>query len=158
MKFSAREDISAPIDAVFAALSDFDTAERAALRRGAEVQREDPQGAPGLGSKWSIVFAFRGKARKMKAKVTDFSAPEGMSVQGDGAGLETAVEIQLVALSPRQTRVKIEVEVKPKTITARLFVQSLRLARANLTQRFKDGVHKYIRDMEVRLNGAPRRA
>ena len=158
MKFSAREDISAPIDAVFAALTDFDTVERAALRRGAEVERQDPGGVPGLGTKWTITFAFRGKARRMKAEVTEFASPEGMAAQGAGAGLETGVNVQLVALSPRQTRVKIEVEVKPKTITARLFVQSMRLARSNLTQRFKDGVHKYARDLELRLNGAPRGA
>ena len=38
MKLATREDIDAPIEAVFEQLSDFDGFERAALRRGAEVR------------------------------------------------------------------------------------------------------------------------
>ena len=37
MKFSTKEDIDAPIDAVFDMLCEFDQFERAAMRRGAEV-------------------------------------------------------------------------------------------------------------------------
>lgn len=156
MKLSTREDISAPIDAVFAALADFDVAERSAMRRGADISREDPAGQPGLGSHWTVVFAFRGKARRIKAQVTEFTAPETLTIRGDGSGLATGVNIVLVPLSPRQTRVKIEMEIKPKTITARLFVQSLRLARSTLSAKFKTGVQKYAKDLELRLNGNPR--
>ncbi len=35
MKFSTRKDIDAPIDHVFASVSDFQVYERAAMRRGA---------------------------------------------------------------------------------------------------------------------------
>ena len=48
MKFSTREDIEAPIEHVWAQISNFDAFERQALRRGAEIARSDSQGAPGL--------------------------------------------------------------------------------------------------------------
>ena len=40
MKLATREDIDAPIEAVFRELSDFDSFERAILRRGAEVESD----------------------------------------------------------------------------------------------------------------------
>ena len=56
MKFSTNEDVEAPIDAVFEMLCDFESFERAAMRRGAEVQRVDQLVAPGVGMIWDAVF------------------------------------------------------------------------------------------------------
>ena len=61
MKFSAREDIAAPIEQVFASLCDFEGFERQAMRRGAEVQRVDPLTQPGVGMKWQVSFNMRGR-------------------------------------------------------------------------------------------------
>ena len=41
MKFSTREDIEAPVDHVFAEVSDFAGFERRALRHGADITRLD---------------------------------------------------------------------------------------------------------------------
>ena len=56
MKFSTKEDIDAPIDAVFEMLCEFDQFERAAMRRGAEVQRVDQLAEPGVGMLWEAAF------------------------------------------------------------------------------------------------------
>ena len=60
MKFSTREDISAPIDQVFQALCDFEAFERLAMRRGAELRRTDTMTRPGVGMQWHVTYSMRG--------------------------------------------------------------------------------------------------
>lgn len=151
MKFSTREDISAPIEEVFAAVSNFEAAERAVLRRGAQVSRTDALTAPGVGMAWKSRFKFRGKTRDLTAELTEYTRPDTMTVSTDSEGLAGVMSVELVALSPRQTRLAVALELKPKTLTARLFLQSLRLAKSSLTRRFKGGVTRFARDLENRL-------
>ena len=61
MKFSTTEDIAAPAEAVFDAFCDFASFERAAMRRGAEVQRLDHMAVPGVGMAWHAPFDMRGQ-------------------------------------------------------------------------------------------------
>ncbi|MCK4712108.1 MAG: SRPBCC family protein, partial [Marinosulfonomonas sp.] len=75
MKFSTKEDIEAPIEAVFKAVSDFNAFERFALRRGARVQRVDRKTHPQTTIAWDIEFPYRGKKRQLLAELTEFDAP-----------------------------------------------------------------------------------
>ena len=74
MKFSAQEDIEAPIDRVFAHVSNFEAFERNAIRRGAEIERESASMQPTLGMAWKVRFEFRGRARKVKVKLSELAA------------------------------------------------------------------------------------
>jgi len=150
MNFSAREDVDAPIQEVFDTMTDFAAAERAALRRGAEVTRNDVQG---VGTQWDVKFMFRGKRRQMQALLEQCSAPDAIFVAAEGSGLTSKLKIDLVALSPRKTRIAVNFDVRPQTIPARIFLQSLRLTKSALTKRFKNGLHKYARGLEAKFSG-----
>ena len=62
--------------------------------------------------------------------------------------------IEFVALSRSRTRVAMDLELKPKTLSARLMVQSLKLARANLEKKFRVRMADYAQAIEDRLNRA----
>ena len=150
MKFNSREDIEAPIDHVFGALSDFDGFERQALRRGAEVQRQDPYGKPGVGSEWQMRFSFRGKRREVAARMIEFDAPNGYRAETDSGGIDGLVSLDLVALSPRSTRMQISIDLKPRSLSARLLIQSLKFAKSNLTKRFSNRIWQMAQDIETK--------
>lgn len=151
MKFSAREDVAAPIDRVFAALNDFDTFERQAMRRGAEVQRLDPMTQTGVGMRWKVYFKMRGRRREMDLELTRYDAPNEMVFDINSTGISGTFTVELLALSRSRTRMALALDITPLTLSARLFVQSLKLAKISLTKRFKLRVADYAKGLEERL-------
>ncbi len=150
MEFTTKEDVEAPIAFVFAQLTDFAAFERQALRRGAEVRRRDSMARPGVGSIWDIAFKFRGKDRQLRAEITAFDLPNSYRVFSTSAGLEGGLTVDLVPLSRERTRLTVTVAVEPRSIGARLLVQSLRLARGNLNKRLAARVAEYALQVQDR--------
>ncbi|MBS9717418.1 SRPBCC family protein [Pseudohalocynthiibacter aestuariivivens] len=150
MKFSTREDIEAPIEHVFQAISDFDGFERSALRRGAEVQRRERLTEPGAEKGWDIGFEFRGKPRRIVAELTHFDAPNGLQVATATPGIAGDLVAELVPLSRSRTRLRFSLEMRPTSLGGRLTIQSLKLAKGNLTRRFVARVAKFAIDVEDR--------
>lgn len=154
MKFSTKEDIEAPIERVFALVSDFEALERAALRRGAEVQRTDALRKPGVGMSWTASFMARGRQRHLDIQMVEYEPPHSMRFHSVAQGLETDMKVELVALSRGRTRLSLDLDLKPRSISARLLVQSLKLARANLNKKFHLRMADYARDLEDRAKRA----
>jgi uncharacterized protein YndB with AHSA1/START domain len=150
MKFSTKEDIEAPIEAVFEMLCDFEIYERAAMRRGAEVQRTDSLTKPGVGMGWRGMFNLRGKRREVEIEMITFDRPEEIVLECQSPGLLTMMNIELVALSKNRTRLMIAFDIKPLNLSARLLVQSLKLAKASLTKKFKLRIAEFAKSLEER--------
>lgn len=150
MKFSRREDVSVPADVVFDNLSDFVAFERAALRRGARLRRLDSLRVPGAGLSWDITFPFRGKQRQMIADVRRFDKPEVVEYAGVSPGFEMLLTFSLVALSRQQTRLHAEFEIRPRSLGARLMIQSAKLGRASLNTRYNNRILSLAREIEAR--------
>ncbi|WP_146586925.1 SRPBCC family protein [Puniceibacterium confluentis] len=151
MEFAAKEDVEAPLDQVFAEMSDFDMIERSVMRHGVEVQRKDPGCAPKEGSAWTAQFRFRGKTRDAAVTLTRYEPPQAMAFQTVSGGLEAQTRIDLVALSRSRTRISLVVDLQPKTLSARLLVQSMKLARSNLSKKFQLRAADYAKELEDRL-------
>lgn len=153
MQFASKEDIEAPIGDVFTMLSEFESFERSAIRRGIEVQRQDPDKAPGVGMRWHARFVLRGKPRELDLELVQYDRPNTMRFEAASPGIDGQMTLDLVPLSQRRTRMAVVLEIKPKTLSARLLVQSLKLARNNLNKRFKLRVASYAKDLEDRQQG-----
>ncbi len=152
MELKASEDIEAPQEQVFAALSDFDMIERQALRRGVDIMRTGD--GPGVGMAWRAKFTFRGKKREAEVRLVSFDTPERMVFHSVSGGLEMELEIDVVALSRNRTRINIVTVMHPKTLSARLLVQSLKLAKGGVEKRFRRKMAELATGLETRLRGA----
>ncbi len=152
MELTVREDIDVPIEQAFKMISDFEIFERAALRRGAEVERLDDLLRPGVGAKWRVNIAFRGKSRLINLAVTEFNRPTEVQIHAEVQGVRSDTRVELVALSRTCTRLNVWMGLKAKSLTARLLLRSLKLARSTLTQRLEQRVSSLGRDMEERFS------
>jgi carbon monoxide dehydrogenase subunit G len=150
MKFSKREDIEAPADTVFRAVSDFHAFERAAMRRGIEVARRDEMELPGPGMAWAVRAPVRGRIRDIAIRLTRWQPDQSMYLAADSGGLVAAVEAELVELSRNRTRLQVGLELRAVTMTSKLFLQSLRLAKGTLDRRFAKRVWEFAREVEDR--------
>ncbi len=153
MEFSAKEDIEAPIEQVFAVITDFDAVERQALRRGIKVTRTHDAGNE-VGTEWSAGFKFRGKEMSADIRLAERNAPELVVFAAKAGGLDTGMSVDLTALSPRRTRMTVTAQMQPKTLSARLLVQSLKLAKGRVTRKFSVRVAQYAKSIEERARAS----
>ena len=154
MKFAAREDLEAPIERVFEMLSEFETFERAALRRGADVTRAFEGDKLELGSSWNARAKIRGKLRNLRVELTQYDPPTTMNFSTVSDGFEAEFLVDLVALSRTRTRLQVELDVRPRSLPARLLMQSAKLARNSMNRRFKTRVRTFAQDLEQRYKRA----
>ena len=153
MKFSATEDVDAPREKVFEMLSDFNRFEDALRRRGVKVARRDTLSAPGAGMTWDGAFNFKGIRRDVTAVMHTYDRPGELTISGKSPGFEAFFEIDLEAMSPQRTRMRLGLEIKPLTVSARVLLQSMKLAKGTLDRTFKQKVANYVGVMESRARG-----
>ncbi len=153
MELATREDIDAPIDWVFGQVTDHAAFERIALRRGAEVERRDPGQGFEPGAAWRMVFPYRGRERVLDARVTGVDRPNGWTATLSVGGIDGTVKVDLVAMSRSRTRMIVEVALAAQSLSARLLLQSVKLARGNVLKRFRNRVAGFAAELENRHRG-----
>ena len=152
MDLSTRSDIEAPISYVFDQLTDFAAFEKAALRRGAEVQRTDDMGGVGKGMQWRASFTYRGKPQALTLSLEEMQRPRVIAFEGEASAVAGDLTIELVELSAGQTRALVKLRLKPETLTARVLVQTLRMAKQRTQSRFHGRVAAVMGDIEDRFH------
>ncbi len=147
MKLSTREDIEAPVDYVFEHFTKFQVFETRARRAGADVKRLT-DGNVKTGTEWDVAFTYRGRHRKFRSVLTEFDDLTRICAETRSEGIEATVSVDFVALSRKRTRAIVQLEFRARTLSARLLIQSVKLAKAKLTKRFKARIVEFAEDIE----------
>jgi hypothetical protein len=140
MKLTVKTDIDAPVEFVHAYLADNTTWEREAIRSGIEIERPDDMPSQGVGAGWRIKLRFRGRIRNVLLRLDELTQDERIGYSFEGQALYGTTELETKALSARRSRLRLSVDAKPKTLAARLFLNSLRLARRKVEERMEKRV------------------
>ncbi|SLN58087.1 SRPBCC family protein [Ruegeria meonggei] len=150
MQFSAREDIEAPVNAVFEMVADFERFERMAMRRGIEVRRISGHMGVVPGTSWQTEFRLRGKPRHVDIQMAECEPPSHMRFEASSKGMNGFTLIEFLALSQRRTRLSVDMTLAAKSLPARLLLQSFRLGQTRFRRRFQLRLKEFAREIEER--------
>ncbi|SFR08945.1 hypothetical protein SAMN04515673_105154 [Poseidonocella sedimentorum] len=137
-----------PIGVLYGRISDVDMLERLALRRGIEVQHRASTPRFAAGAVWDVRFHLRGRDRTLVTTLTGLEAPHSLRVEAVGTGLDAALAVDLVALSRSRTRLALDFVIRPRSMPARLLVQTMKLSRRRLKQTLTDRLEGVARRIE----------
>ncbi|GHC63688.1 hypothetical protein [Neogemmobacter tilapiae] len=153
MKLKAHHDLDIGNHALFAALTDATRWERAAMRKGVEVLRIDGGDELAAGAVWQVTGLVRGKLRSGQLKLRMVEEPSHLLFDFESPMFTGVFVTRLFEMSARRTRVALEVEVRPRTLAARIVLQGARLGRQKLEGRFHARAGVVLRDLVGQLRG-----
>ena len=121
------------------------------MRRGAEVMRLDARRDVGPGMTWETQFRYRAKDRKAIIRLDAIAPTSSLALTATSSLLDAVANVEVLDLGAKRTRVEVRLELKPKTIAARIYVQSMRLARARVERTFSQRVAQLTVEIEDRF-------
>ncbi|CAN1555433.1 hypothetical protein MCELHM10_02366 [Paracoccaceae bacterium] len=156
MKLTAKTDLDAPAGFVYACLADHAAWERDAAQRGIEIERPVDMPLSGLGAGWLVKVPFRGQPVAILLRLEQQVPPERLGFAMQSKAIEGDFVLNVIELSPRRTRLQLVMEVKARTIAARLLLNTLTLARGRVQARVEKRVRQIgamILDRHLRGKG-----
>lgn len=148
MKLKVSEDADCPVDQGFAVLTDYASIEEELRSHGMQITRVQGWQELALGVAWLGRGEIRGKMRQVEAKVTALEPGRMVEVEARIGGMRAIYETRLVPLGDRITRVNVTLDMRPETLSARLLVQSLKLARGRVLDRMQVRLGRDVARME----------
>ena len=154
MQFSSVQDVNAPLDFVFQQMSDFESYESYGLRTGADVERSDNLTEKAAGMMWDVSGDFRGKRRNLEIELIDYRPDNLLKFFIKSKGVEAIATMESMALTRKQSRIKVTTLLKPKSISARLILQSAKHAKSSMNRKFNHSFWTYANYIENNYNNA----
>jgi len=135
MQLTTDYELNAPTDYVFKRITEHADFEALLMGYGANIERLDNLTDLGVGMKWAIDGNFRGKQRQVEVELTDLAENETISYKSESKDVTANVKMDLMALAPKRTKFSVSVAPKANSISARLILQSAKLAKKTLQTR-----------------------
>ncbi|MBL4751633.1 MAG: SRPBCC family protein [Amylibacter sp.] len=153
MDFESKQDIKASADHVFAQLADFDFYESYAMRVGAQVERQDNFTQPQAGMRWNVKGHFRGKDRTVELTLDSYRPSDTISYICKAKSLDAVVKFDVIPLSHTETRLRAIVTVQAKGLSARIALQSAKLAKKTLDRKFDTRMRDFANKIGEKCRG-----
>jgi len=134
MKIGASRDFKRARAKVFDSFADPAQMDKVFGEQGANLRRE---GAGGPGTVWHLDVVSGGKVRPMIITLIDMEKPVAMQLRVTSEMVDADVVFAFADLPERGCQVSAEIDLAPRTLTARVAIQTLRLAKGKVEQKIQ---------------------
>ena len=98
---------------------------------------------------WSAAFEVLGSRRETTMRVVELG-PDGLRLSSLTAGVRCDGTLRIEALTPERTRLAVDATLVAGTVGARIFLGTLRLARAELDRRLSERLDAFADHLGAR--------
>ena len=96
---------------------------------------------------WDVSFRWRGRERKVRLEVSRFDRPERITIIGLSPSFDLTLDLTVIALSKTRSRLMVESDIRPRTMKARLLIQTAKLSKSSLDKRYAKRVKEIFSDI-----------
>ncbi|MCC5971368.1 MAG: SRPBCC family protein [Pararhodobacter sp.] len=132
MKIDATKDFKRPRGKVFASFSDPARVDAVLGSVGTQLRRE---GAGDVGSVWHMVVSVGGKERPVSVTLAERIAADTIRLAATSDMVDVDMVFSFADMPDEGCKVTSEATLTPRTLAARVGLQTLRLAKGKIEQR-----------------------
>ena len=96
----------------------------------------------------AAILALLDHVDDARAELIEITEGQGYAIESTSGGVICISVMDLVALSQNRTRMLVSLELRPTTLSSRLLLHSLKLAKSNLDRKFKTRVNELAKRIE----------
>lgn len=149
MKFVNHTEVRRSAEAVFTYISKLDALEERARAGGVKVMRLSGDGALTPGTEWEVEGRFAGADRKVEIRLERVKVPSSLIFKNKTGGTEVDFEVQVLPQAANRTRLRTITDMKARSLSARLILQSMRLIRPRINGRIDSALGKLAKRIEA---------
>ena len=143
MKLSTRADTDASVETTFAALTDFERHEYRLQRKEIEIRREPTTERVAVGCMWHATAFWQGRTYTAQSELVTLEKPQSLAIETMCRGVNCLSVIDLLSLPEGGTRIFVSLDLSPTTLSSRLRIQTLRLARGRMSAKLAARVREF---------------
>lgn len=136
------------MESAYAAAQDVTALEMRATQAGVQVARL-AEGYDGHRPAWVVRGTYYGQQHTVRLALANARLDESLTVLGAGARFSFQLRMLFIASEPGACRLRWDLALSPRTVSGRLMLPALRLARGRLTRRLENALARYVTILEA---------
>ena len=149
MRLSSSQIIGVPKDYLFERITDFDSFESYIHTEGGMAERTDNVAGTQSGMSWHVSGTFRKKQRNVDLTLENYAPSDKLKYVCETSSMNAAIFFELTEITPDQTELSLYIDPEARNISARLVLQSVKLAKKTIERRITQRIERFGNQIEA---------
>ncbi len=148
MELTYKTIINVPQAFAFEKATDFARFEREGFGKLSPFEPRSEIKAPGIGARWRTSSEFQGRPRRFSLELFKLDGPEAMVLGNKSEKYDIEAHFLFKEIGEEETEFTFHLDAKAQSITAKLILQTIQLARGRIEKSMQTEFEKMALNME----------